>query len=401
MRMQSLGIFDPRDPAVVADPYPHYARWRETDPVHRAPTRSPIFPEQWFLFRHADVAAALRDPRLGRDWHRVTDRRSRPASVPESLRSLVEMVDSWMLFADPPLHGELRGAVADAFRPRSLESLEAWIAARAESLLMHRPPAGGTFDVLADFALPLTSHAIARVLGIPDSERESFLRATGPLEAVFGGSPAELPRAAAAAGELRELFERSIERDSEGFLARFRPLAGEARKRAIANCVLLYGAGFATTVHAISNGALALARHPDAEAALRADGSLMPGAVEEVLRFDPPIQQSARFTLESLEIGGIEIPRGVPLTLMLGSANRDPAAFSEPDRFDPRREPRAHVAFGGGIHSCLGAWLARLEVRIALAALLRRFPRLTLADEPLEWREAAARGLRRLPLVVP
>jgi len=290
--------------------------------------------------------------------------------------------------------------VSDAFRPRALAALGDFVARRADVLLARAPSAGGVFDVLADFALPLTSNAIAEVLGIPDAERSEFLRATRGLEAVFGGSRADLPRAAIAARELALLFDRLIARASGGFLARFADVRGDEHRRAIGTCIFIYGAGFATTVHAIGNGVLALARNPDACAALRAEQSLLPSAVEEILRYDPPTQRSQRFALETLEIGGRRIPKGALIVPVLGSANRDPAVFAEPERFDPKRDARAHAAFGGGIHSCLGAWLARLEVRIALAALLRRFPELELANEPLEWREAAARGLRRLPLRV-
>src|SRR5262249_30841513 len=194
-------------------------------------------------------------------------------------RGLVGMVDGWMLSVEPPLHTELRGAVRDAFRPRALAHLEAPIAARAAELLERC--ATGPFDVLADFALPLTSGAIADVLGIPESERAEFLEATRGLEAVFGGAPSQLPRAAAAARDLSRLFERCIAGASSGVVARFQDTAGETRRRAIGTCILLYGAGFATTVHAIGNGVLALMRTPRAWSALRDRPELAASAVEE------------------------------------------------------------------------------------------------------------------------
>ncbi len=380
-------FFDFTHPEIVANPYPHYARLRETDPVHRAPTANPIFPEQWFLFRHADVLAALRDPRLGRDWHRVAPGRSAAPALPEPLRGLVEMVDSWLLFQDPPRHTELRVPLSPMFRPRALARLEGLVAESAEGLLEKALRAGGSFDLLAGFALPLTSGAIAEVLGIPADERATFVEAMRGMEPVFGGSRSQLPRAAAAAQEVARLFERVVAADEA------------ERKQAIATAILIFGAGFATTVHAIANGVLALIRHPAECARLRADPALLASAVEEILRFDPPVQRSQRFALEPVEIGGVAIPRGAHIVPVLGSANRDPAAFADPDRFDVARDSRAQVGFGGGIHLCLGAWLARLEVRIALAALLRALPRLELADERLEWREGAARGVRRLPLL--
>jgi cytochrome P450 StaP len=380
-------FFDFTRPEVVADPYPHYAHYREQDPVHRAPTANPIFPEQWFLFRHADVLAALRDPRLGRDWHRVAPARSAAASLPEPLRALVEMVDSWMLFQDPPRHTELRSPLSAAFRPRALAALEPFVADRATALLEKALGGGESFDVLADFALPLTSGAIAEVLGVPAAERGRFVEAMRGMEPVFGGSRSQLPRAAAAAQEVARLFERVVAADAA------------ERKQAIATAILIFGAGFATTMHAIANGVLALIRHPAECARLRAGPALLPSAVEEILRFEPPVQRSQRFALEPVEIGGVSIPRGALIVPVLGAANRDPEAFPDPDRFDVGRDARAQVGFGGGIHVCLGAWLARLEVRIALAALLRALPRLELADERLEWREGAARGVRRLALV--
>jgi cytochrome P450 len=378
--------FDFTRPEVVADPYPHYARYRELDPVHRAPTGHPIFAEQWFLFRHADVLAALRDPRLGRDWHRVAPGRSAAAVLPAPLRALVEMIDSWLLFQDPPRHTELRAPLRARFRPRALAPLEPFVGDAAAALLEKALRSGASFDLLADFALPLTSGAIAEVLGIPAAERARFVEAMRGLEKVFGGSRAELPRAAAAAHEVARLFESVVAADAA------------ERKQAIANAILIFGAGFATTVHAIANGVLALIRHPNECARLRADPALLPSAVEEILRFDPPVQRSQRFALEPVEIGGVRIPRGAHVVPVLGSANRDPAAFSDPDRFDVARDARAQVGFGGGLHVCLGAWLARLEVRVALEALLRALPRLALADEGLEWREGAARGVRRLAL---
>src|SRR5262245_56176225 len=159
-------FFDPRDPEVVADPYPHYAHWRAREPVHRTPTPHPLFPEQWFLFRHADALAALRDPRLGRNWHRATEVPSAAASLPAPLRALVEMVDSWMLFQDPPRHTELRSPLAPRFTPRALAGLEPGIAASADALLepLRRRE---SFDLLSEFALPLTSGVIGEVLGIP------------------------------------------------------------------------------------------------------------------------------------------------------------------------------------------------------------------------------------------
>ena len=376
-------FFDPSAPAVLADPYPHYAHWRARDPVHRAPTQHPIFPEQWFLFRHADALAALREPRLGRDWHRATEARSAASSLTAPLRALVEMVDSWLLFQDPPRHTELRSPLARRFTPRALAPLEPFVAASAETLL-----AGlrgrDSFDLLAEYALPLTSGAIARVLGIPAAERARFVAVMRGLEPVFGGNRAQLPRAAAAAAEVARSFEPLV--------------AGPDRAQAVATAILLFGAGFATTVHAIANGVLALIRHPAECARLRAEPALLPSAVEEILRFDPPLQRSQRFALEPVEIGGVSIPRGALIVPVLGSANRDPEAFADPDRFDVARDARAQVGFGGGIHLCLGAWLARLEVRVALEALLRALPRLELADERLEWREGAARGVRRLLL---
>ena len=397
--MESLPFFDSTDPAIIANPYPHYVRYREHDPVHRAPTRSPVFPEQWVLFRHADVTAALRDPRLGRDWHAVTDVRSRSTSLPEPVRALVDLVDHWMLSVEPPLHTSLRGAVNDAFRPRALVGLEDSIAARARALLAERDEST-PFELLHDFALPLTSNAIADVMGIPIPERAEFLEASRGLEAVFGGAPSQLPRAAAAAHSLAALFERCITRATEGFLTRFQSLDGLELRRAIGSCILIYGAGFATTVHAIANGALALARHPEQWRLLCGRRELLPSAAEEVLRYDPPSQRSQRFASDSIELGGRVIPKGALIVPVLGSANRDPAVFPDPDRFDLTREVHGQTAFGGGIHSCLGAWLARLELRVALGALCERFESLAETGERLEWREGAARGLRRLPLAV-
>jgi len=401
---EPLPPFDPSDPAIRADPYPHYRRYRESDPVHRTEPPDKRLGGRFYLFRHGDVVEALRDPRLGRDWRRL----NAALKLPPELDELQSMFYRWMLIVDPPHHTRLRGTVSHAFRPRRATALASYVEARAEALLDEALASGKGFDGVRQYALPLTVGAIAELLGVPEERREEVFRSIRALGAIFTGegTGANLGGAARSAAELSRIFRELLmqradapEDDLLSELAAGLDPESEALREAIATCVLLFGAGFATTVHAMSAAILTLLRHPRAWAALRDERANLERAVEELLRYEPPLHGNGRISYEDLEIGGVEIPRASLVSCLIGSANRDPDIFPDPERLDLGRDARAHLTFGQGIHSCLGSPLARLEIRTALAVLLRRLPELSLGSQRVEWTAQVGRGPTKLPLV--
>lgn len=351
----------------------------------------------------------LKDPRFGRDWRPVVEEPPGPAPPPGPAADLVQMVQRWMLFVDPPEHTRLRGRVHHAFRPKTTARLEPYVRETA-SRLIH--DVGDRFDAMREYALPLTVAAIAELLGVPDESRHLMRRTISRLRPVFAGdsSPKALMPAAEAAGELSEefgrLLERRVEDPRDDLLSELASGAGERGspewQETIATAVFLLGAGFVTTVHGIGNSVLSLLRNPGQLEILRAEPQLLPGAVEELLRFESPVQRAPRFPLESVGVGGATLRRGCTVTAILGAANRDPEAFADPERLDVRRDARRQLSFGAGIHSCLGAPLARLEIQVALEVLLDAAPGLRLDEgsEPV-WSEGVARGVDRLPLRKP
>ncbi len=396
---------------VQMDPYPIYRAYREREPVHLGNADHPRFPEHWFLFRHADVDFVLKDGRFGRDWHAVAEAPSSRPQIPDGpLADLVGMVNRWMLFVDPPVHTRLRGRVNHAFRPKTSSRLAPYVEETAARLLEQ---AGERFDGMRDFALPLTVAAIAELLGVPDESRHLMRKTIARLRPVFGGVTSAkvlMPAAEAAAelsAEFANLLEQRLDEPRDDLLSELAPGAGERGSlewdETIATAVFLLGAGFVTTVHGIGNAVHSLLDRPEQIEILRAKPTLIAPAVDELLRFESPVQRVARYPLEDVEVGGVLLKRGSMVTPVLGAANRDPLAFEDPDELDVLRDARRHVALGGGIHSCLGAPLARLEIRIALEVLLREAPRLardTASGDPV-WSEGIARGLDRLPLRTP
>lgn len=309
-----------------------------------------------------------------------------------------------MLGADPPDHTRLRGLVSHAFTPRRIAMLEPRIAALADELLDAVVPAG-SFDLMRNFAEPLPVTIIAEMLGIPIADRAEFKRWS---DAVVSAGDGQGGSAAGAVEELREYLRRALERrrttptdDLIGALM----AAEEAGDRlsleeALATCVLLLIAGNETTTNLIGNAVVALAEH-DQLGEVAADPSLLPGAIEETLRYAPPVLAVVRRALRDMELGGTRLPEGTFVFVVLAAANRDPAVFPEPERFDIRRNPNRNIAFGHGIHFCLGAPLARLEARIGLEALLRRCSNLRRTESgPVERMPSMILyGPKRLPVM--
>jgi len=389
---------------VVADPYPTYAWLRANRSVEY---RSPSTPERHFivLSRYADVQLALRDPRFGR------------AGYGERLRAnlgdgpLSRSLAQWMLFRDPPQHTRLRGLVSQAFTPRAVERLREAVYRRVCELLERAVEHRTAFDLIADFAAPLPVLVICDLLGVPTADRHLFgdwsLALAASLDHLTAPQPAVLRRGDAGAAGLTAYFSellagrRATPADDlvSGLLRAAQGGTRLGQDELLATCVLLFFAGHETTINLIGNGLLALLRQPEQLHLLRASPELAPLAVEELLRFDSPVQRTARFALADVELdAGDVIQAGETVIVLLGAANRDPAHFCAPDQVQLRRPNAArHVSFGAGIHYCLGAPLARLEAQIAIAELVRRLPRLRLLEADPRWRwTVGLRGLEAL-----
>jgi len=388
------------------DPLRVFARMREQSPV-----TSVITPEgqrAWLITRYEDVRKALADPRLSKDWRKLRS----PGFVPDPS---VGFLMAHMLNADPPDHTRLRRLVQKAFTPGRVAALRPRIEAITASLL-DAMAAGvgsgsgsgsdGVVDLITAFAFPLPMTVICELLGIPDGDREEFKT----WSQVILSSTATFDEYRAAGGAMYAYFTRLLADkraapadDLLSALITARD-SGDSldEPELLAMIFLLLVAGHETTVNLIATGTLALLTHPSELSRLRADPSLLPGAIEELLRYANPLNHATdRYAPEPLEVGGVIIPAGEPVLVVTSSANRDPARFPDPDRLDLGRDASGHVAFGHGIHYCVGAPLARLEGEIAFGALLSGFPGLSLAVDPaaLRWRPSSLiHGLETLPV---
>ncbi|MEU2732258.1 cytochrome P450 [Streptomyces griseoviridis] len=375
------------------DPYPVYARLRARGPVHRVLLPAPENYESWLVVGYEEARAALADQRLAKDSTKI------------GLQSLEEqLIGKNLLVTDPPQHTRLRALVGRSFTARRTELLRPRIQQIADDLLDAMLPLGRA-DLVTSFAYPLPLTVICELLGIPDLDRTEFRKLS--TEAV---APSSAESAVEAVTGLGEYFTQLIEDrrcagpgdDLLSDLLRTRAEDGDQLSadelRGMAFLLLL--AGHETTVNLISGGVHALLSHPDQLAVLRADMSLIDGAVEEMLRYEGPVESATfRFAAEDLEIGDTLIPRGDPVIIGLDAADRAPSRYPDPDRFDIRRDTRGHLAFGHGIHHCLGAPLARLEGRIAIRTLLERAPDLRADGPPGEWLPGMLiRGVRSLPV---
>ena len=387
--------FDPRSPAFRANPYPFYDMLRAF---------APIFYWQpwgmWFLTTHEDCHALLRDDRFGHLPLSV-------AAAPPSQRALWQMQTNWLLTMNPPDHTRLRGLVQKAFTPRAVAQLRATIQ-RLTDALIDRMAEKEQVDVIADLAYPLPVAVICEMLGVPLADQGLFHAWSAALVRSLDltDEPAVYNRASVAAAEMTAYFDALLaERRAQPQTDILSALvaAEEAGDRLtteelFGTCALLLVAGHETTVNLIGNGTLALLRHPDQWQRLHNEPGLIASAVEELLRYDSPVQLTSRAALTDVTYKGQRFPRGTFVTFLLGAANHDPAVFADPARLDVGRANNRHLAFGGGIHYCLGAPLARLEGEIALGTLARRLPTLALAGGPPVYRDnVALRGLEALP----
>jgi cytochrome P450 len=388
---------NPFTPDAKPDPYPLLARLRREAPVHPLPL--PDGGSLWLVTRHADVDLALRDPRLSK-------RRPQTAELPDAMG---QILGRQLLAQDPPDHTRLRRLVSQAFTPRLVAAMEPRIQHIADALL-DRVAGKYRLDLIDDYAYPLPLTVIAELLGIPADDHEPFRRWSDAAVALdIPGVPVPQWREDAMVefvGYLRELFARKRREPADDLVSGLLHAAegGDVLSgdELLAMVWLLIVAGHETTVNLIGNGMLALLRHPAQLAMLRADPALLPAAVEELLRYDGPVETSTpRFSTAEVDLPGGTIPAGQPVLIVLASANRDEDRFADPDVLDLRRADTRHLAFGKGIHYCLGAPLARMEGRIAIGTALRRLPGLR-PDIPLDelaWRPSLLmRGLRSFPV---
>ncbi|MBL8162762.1 MAG: cytochrome P450, partial [Anaerolineae bacterium] len=371
--------------------------------------------EQWgitFLTRYEDCAALLKDSRFGHEILNVMTREQLglPPEPPQEYSDYSEMMQGWMLFRDPPTHTRLRMLVHKAFTPRMVENLRGRVQALMDGLIADAR-AKGQLDIMADVAVPLPVTVIAEMLGVPVADHVLFQAWSRDLAGTL-----ELTDAP-------EVYERGT-RATREFATYLRALADERRrvpqddlltalvqaeeagdklseKELLATCTLLLVAGHETTTNLIGNGMLALLRHPEQAARLRADPSLIKSAVEELLRYDSPVQMTSRMALADVDYNGHHFRKGAQVSFMLGAANRDGEQFSDPHTLDIARAHNPHLAFSTGIHYCLGAPLARLEGQIAIGTLIEHLPNMALVEDAPPYRDTyVLRGLRSLKVTV-
>jgi cytochrome P450 len=398
-KMGSAGFF--------ADPYPLYHQLRADQPI--------FWSERWgcwLLTRYHDVHACLR---AGAAYSNVGRQAAMPRRLPTErqagLRALTSHYSSGLSNQDPPAHTRLRGLVNRAFTPRVVANLSQRIQQIVDELL-ERLELDTPIDVIREYAYPLPAIVIAELLGLPAEDREQFRAWSTEITAFLGTGHADARSAERGQSnmlELRAYLARMIEVRRaapradllSGFVCAEEQGDVLGDSEILGSCVTLLLGGHETTTNLIGNGLLALLRTPDQLARLRRDPDLMPTAVEELLRFDSPVQRVWRLLAAAADLGGRRLERGEAVFLMAGSANRDPAQFADPDTLDLSRKPNRHLTFGHGIHFCLGAPLARLEASIAFTSLLRRFPQIELATKRVDYHpNIAFRGLKSLPVVV-
>ncbi len=385
------------DAAFLDDPYPTYALLRQYDPVHRSPDGS------YFLTRYDDVMAVYRGRGFSSD--KKAEFGPKYGTSPLYTHHTTSLV-----FNDPPLHTRVRKLLSPAFTPRALGVLEPRFETLVDGLL-DAAEARGSMDLIEDFAAALPVEIIGDMLGVPRADRGPLrgwsLAILGALEPVL--TPEAEQRGNRAVADfttyLRDLIHdrRRKPRDDDVLTALIAgAVDGEAlsENELIQNCIFLLNAGHETTSNLIGNGVAALLDNPAERARLQNDPDLIDGAVEEFLRFESSNQLGNRRATDDVEIGGETLKAGSFITLCIGAANRDPAQFADPDRLDIARSPNRHLAFGAGAHACAGLTLARMEGRIAIGRLLRRFPELRRAGAPKRGGRARFRGYLSYPLAL-
>jgi cytochrome P450 len=388
-----LGVFPP-ELARQSDPYAALARLREFDPVNETPFGI------WRLTRYDDVVRMLREVPAG---VRFADGTSFGGQAPG-----LSLPGRFILQQDPPNHTRLRKLMSTAFRPKATERLRER-AGQIVDAQIDEALERGTMDIIADLALPVPSTVICEMMGVPSADRARFTEWTSAATHLLAAAlqdPEVVARGVEAAGELAAYFtdliaerRKSLRDDILSELVRAEEEGDRlSPEELLSQCIGLLIAGFETTIGLIGNGVRALLRNPDQLAALEANPSLIASTVEECLRYDGPILLTIRITRDDTTFGDKTIPANTPVMCLLGAANHDPAHFSRPDVFDIRRKDNDHLSFGGGVHFCLGAHLARMETQAAIGGLVRRVRGLELATNDAVWGRSLFRVLGSLPV---
>jgi unspecific monooxygenase len=393
--------FAPNELGFIADPYPVYTALREDAPV--------LYDEatdHYLISRYEDVNALLRDKRFGRTYlHLATHAEMGHPDPPEWHAPFWDLINAGILDQEPPDHTRVRRLVSKAFTPRYVEGLRPRVQAIMDELV-ERVVGAGEFDLLAEVAEPLPVTVIAEMLGVPQAERHLLRPWSADICKMYELNPSpQMQRDAVRASSEFSEYLRTLARErrddpGEDLISQLAQVLDEGERltedELVGTCVLLLNAGHEATVNATGIGWWTLFRTPGALRRLREDRSLLPTAVDELLRFDTPGQMFERWVLEDVELHGVRVPRGAELGLLLGSANRDPQVFDGPDELDLGREPNPHLTFGAGIHFCLGAPLGRQELQISFGTILDRFPNIELVEEPAWKPNYVIRGLAGL-----
>ena len=389
------------------NPYPTYKRFLEEGPIHCLDFQGRVF---WAVFSYADCSTGLRDPRFSARrgdsllLSLSAERRSQYAE-------LARLLNLWMLFRDAPQHSRLRKLMNKGFSAAVVESLRLRVESMVDRML-DVLPVGSEVDLLREIAHPLPVRAIAEMLGIADTKQAWLVRSSDAIAAFFG-NPARTEEQARAAQdalvELTEFFVKTVaeRRKQKGsdLISLLLDIEEEGEvlteEELHAQCIMLLFGGHETTRNLIGNGMYALLRHPREAAELGENRELIRSAVEELLRYESPVQYTSRIALEDVDICGVRLRRGKPLVFLIAAANRDPQRFEDPDRLNLKRTNNPHLAFGAGAHFCIGSQLARLEGQVAIWKLLQKFPRMRLAQPKMEWIPSLGlRGLKELRVVL-
>ena len=397
-------------PEFLANPYPIFAQMRSNDPIYWSAESN-----YWILTRYADIISMVQSDRLSSN--RIAAHSARmPDEAKAYFRPFFTAVSSWMLMIDPPDHTRLRALVVNAFTPHVVENMRGLVQDLVNNMLAAVKDQG-RMDVMTDLANPLPATVIAELLGVPGTDQRQFKEWSDDIAVALsgidtGGSKEELFR-------LYDVAQKSLLALSDYFRERVVELRRSPRENLLsalaqaeeqgdrlsedelfANCVLLMIAGHETTTNLIGNGILALLQNPGQREALASNPELIGSAVEELLRYDSPVQKMGRIALADIDVGGKHITKGQLVCVSFAAGNRDPEQFESPEQLDITRKPNRHLAFGHGLHYCVGAALARLEGQIAINGVLRSLPKIQLASENLEWyRNFTLRGLKSLPVV--
>ena len=399
-RTGSLSLYHLLDPDVLADPYPLYAQLRQESPV-----LWDRFLHAWVLTRYDDVVEVL--GRFGAECTPSPDRLSELGM--QRLAPVAEIMVKQMLFMDSHQHRRVRALASHAFTARRVEALRDHIRDVADSLI-DRVVGYGEMDLMSDFAGPLPAIVSAEMLGLPIQDQEQLKEWSQTFAQILGNfqnNPDGIDEVLNATSDMGEYLRRALTQNTDAPTVGLIGLLSQARvqgdrltqEEVIANTIITMVGAMETTTNLIGNGLVTLLRNPAALEQLRRDPPMLPLAIEELLRFESPSQQTTRIAPEDVVLGGQHIERGQSVIAVMGAANRDPARFTDPDRLDLTRQDNRHLAFGWGPHFCFGAPLGRIEAQIAFDTLLTRLPDLELGGGPLQWRaNLKLRGLEKLPI---